>query len=126
MKIAVMPGDGIGKEVTEQAVRVLRAVMGAHAAMELVEAPVGQAGVDAAGDPLPVQTREIADKADAILFGSAGDPHIADHITLWGLRLKICQGFDQYANVRPTRILPGIDAPLKRCTPKDLDWVIVR
>src|SRR5688500_5580736 len=63
---------------------------------------------------------------DAILFGSAGDPHIADHITLWGLRLKICQGFDQYANVRPTRILPGIDAPLKRCAPKDLDWVIVR
>jgi hypothetical protein len=52
---------------------------------------------------------------DAILFGSAGDPHIPDHITLWGLRLKICQGFDQYANVRPTRILPGIDAPLKRC-----------
>ena len=46
---------------------------------------------------------------DAILFGSAGDPHIPDHITLWGLRLKICQGFDQYANVRPTRILPGID-----------------
>jgi hypothetical protein len=55
---------------------------------------------------------------DAILFGSAGDPHIPDHITLWGLRLKICQGFDQYANVRPTRILPGIDAPLKRCAPE--------
>ena len=63
---------------------------------------------------------------DAILFGSAGDPHIPDHITLWGLRLKICQGFDQYANVRPTRILPGIDAPLKRCKPEDLNWVIVR
>jgi tartrate dehydrogenase/decarboxylase/D-malate dehydrogenase len=63
---------------------------------------------------------------DAILFGSAGDPHIPDHITLWGLRLKICQGFDQYANVRPTRILPGIDAPLKRCGPDDLNWVIVR
>ena len=68
---------------------------------------------------------ELRDK-DAILFGSAGDPHIPDHITLWGLRLKICQGFDQYANVRPTRILPGIDAPLKRCTPTQLDWVIVR
>ena len=67
MKIAVMPGDGIGKEVTEQAVLVLHAVMGPHAAMELIEAPVGQAGVDAAGDPLPVQTREIANKADAIL-----------------------------------------------------------
>jgi len=63
---------------------------------------------------------------DAILFGSAGDPDIADHITLWGLRLKICQGFDQYANVRPTRILPGIDGPLKRCTPEQLNWVIVR
>ena len=63
---------------------------------------------------------------DAILFGSAGDPHIPDHVTLWGLRLKICQGFDQYANVRPTRILPGIDAPLKRCGPTDLNWVIVR
>ena len=63
---------------------------------------------------------------DAILFGSAGDPHIPDHITLWGLRLKICQGLDQYANVRPTRILPGIDAPLKRCRAEDLNWVIVR
>ena len=49
---------------------------------------------------------------DAILFGSAGDPAIPDHITLWGLRLKICQGLDQYANVRPTRILPGIDRSL--------------
>jgi len=63
---------------------------------------------------------------DAILFGSAGDPHIADHITLWGLRLKICQGFDQYANVRPTRILPGIETPLRNCKPSQLDWVIVR
>jgi tartrate dehydrogenase/decarboxylase/D-malate dehydrogenase len=63
---------------------------------------------------------------DAILFGSAGDPHIPDHITLWGLRLRICQGLDQYANVRPTRILPGIDGPLKRCRMEDLNWVIVR
>ena len=63
---------------------------------------------------------------DAILFGSAGDPHIPDHVTLWGLRLKICQGLDQYANVRPTRILAGIDAPLKRCRAEDLNWVIVR
>jgi len=63
---------------------------------------------------------------DAILFGSAGDPKIPDHITLWGLRLKICQGFDQYANVRPTRILPGIQTPLRNCKPEQLDWVIVR
>ena len=75
---------------------------------------------------MPQDGLEAIRHSDAILFGSAGDPDIADHITLWGLRLKICQGFDQYANVRPTRILPGIDAPLKRCAPQDLDWVIVR
>ncbi len=75
---------------------------------------------------MPANGLDALRDKDAILFGSAGDPHIPDHITLWGLRLKICQGFDQYANVRPTRILPGIDGPLKRCGPKDLDWVIVR
>ena len=75
---------------------------------------------------MPADGLDALRHKDAILFGSAGDPHIPDHITLWGLRLKICQGFDQYANVRPTRILPGIDAPLKRCRPEDLNWVIVR
>ena len=63
---------------------------------------------------------------DAIFFGAVGAPDVPDHITLWGLRLPICQGFDQYANVRPTRILPGISAPLRDRGPGDLDWVIVR
>ena len=53
-------------------------------------------------------------------------PNLPDHVTLWGLRLAICQGFDQYANVRPTRILPGIVSPLRDVGPGDLDWVIVR
>jgi tartrate dehydrogenase/decarboxylase/D-malate dehydrogenase len=78
------------------------------------------------GIMMPADGLDALRPMDAILFGSAGDPQIPDHITLWGLRLKICQGFDQYANVRPTRILPGIDAPLKRCTPEQLNWVIVR
>jgi tartrate dehydrogenase/decarboxylase/D-malate dehydrogenase len=65
-------------------------------------------------------------KHDAIYFGAVGAPDIADHITLWGLRLPICQGFDQYANVRPTRILPGIPTPLRDRGVGDLDWVIVR
>ena len=78
------------------------------------------------GVMMPENGLDALRQKDAILFGSAGDPDIPDHITLWGLRLKICQGFDQYANIRPTRILPGIDAPLKRCRPEDLDWVIVR
>jgi tartrate dehydrogenase/decarboxylase/D-malate dehydrogenase len=63
---------------------------------------------------------------DAIYFGAVGDQTIPDHITLWGLRLRICQGFDQYANVRPTRILPGITSPLRDRTGDDLDWIIVR
>ena len=63
---------------------------------------------------------------DAILFGAVGAPDVPDHLTLWGLRLNICQPLDQYANVRPTRILPGIKSPLAGVTDKNLDWVIVR
>src|SRR6202165_5942303 len=62
----------------------------------------------------------------AILFGAVGAPDVPDHVTLWGLRLAICQGFDQYANVRPTRILPGIVSPLRHVSGPELDWVIVR
>ena len=63
---------------------------------------------------------------DAIYFGAVGAPDVPDHVTLWGLRLAICQPFDQYANVRPTRILPGITSPLRHVTGPELDWVIVR
>jgi tartrate dehydrogenase/decarboxylase/D-malate dehydrogenase len=65
-------------------------------------------------------------QADAIYFGAVGAPDVPDHVTLWGLRLPICQGFDQYANVRPTRILPGVASPLRDVGPGDLDWLIVR
>src|SRR5262245_31500096 len=61
-----------------------------------------------------------------MLFGSAGVPDVPDHITLWGRRLASCQPFDQYANVRPTRILPGITSSLRNVTGPELDWVIVR
>jgi len=127
-RIATIPGDGIGKEVVPAGQQVLEALAAAHSnfRFEFENFDWGgdyyrKHGVMMPGDGL----QALRDK-DAILFGSAGDPDIADHITLWGLRLKICQGFDQYANVRPTRILPGIDAPLKRCKPADLNWVIVR
>src|SRR5437879_9347934 len=63
---------------------------------------------------------------DAIYFGAVGAPDVPDHLTLWGLRLAICQPFDQYANVRPTRILPGIVSPLRHVSGPELDWVIVR
>jgi tartrate dehydrogenase/decarboxylase/D-malate dehydrogenase len=78
------------------------------------------------GRMMPENGRSLIRDHDAILFGSAGHPEIPDHITLWGLRLAICQPFDQYANVRPTRVLPGITSPLRSVKDKELDWVIVR
>jgi tartrate dehydrogenase/decarboxylase / D-malate dehydrogenase len=126
--IATVPGDGIGKEVVPAGAEVLNALAAAGGNFRFEFENFGWGGdwYRAHGEMMPADGLEALKHKDAILFGSAGDPHIPDHITLWGLRLKICQGFDQYANVRPTRILPGIDAPLKRCAPKDLDWVIVR
>lgn len=126
--IATIPGDGIGKEVVPAGQQVLEALARTSSDFRFEFENFGWGGdyFRAHGVMMPEDGLNAIRNKDAILFGSAGDPHIPDHITLWGLRLKICQGFDQYANVRPTRILPGIDAPLKRCGPDDLDWVIVR
>ncbi|HUP98629.1 MAG TPA: tartrate dehydrogenase, partial [Usitatibacter sp.] len=63
-------------------------------------------------------------KLDAIFFGAVGSQKVPDHVSLWGLRLPICQGFDQYANVRPARVLPGVKSPLAKG--KDIDWVVIR
>jgi tartrate dehydrogenase/decarboxylase/D-malate dehydrogenase len=127
-RIATIPGDGIGKEVIPAGQQVLQTLADRLGTFGLEFTNFGWGGdwYRAHGQMMPADGLEALRGQDAILFGSAGDPQIPDHITLWGLRLKICQGFDQYANVRPTRILPGIDAPLKRCLPEDLDWVIVR
>jgi tartrate dehydrogenase/decarboxylase/D-malate dehydrogenase len=126
--IATIPGDGIGKEVVPAGRQVLEALAAADRsfAFEFENFDWGGDWYRAHGEMMPADGLDALRNKDAILFGSAGDPHIPDHITLWGLRLKICQGFDQYANVRPTRILPGIDGPLKRCSPDELNWVIVR
>ena len=126
--IATIPGDGIGKEVIPAGQQVLQALAQSSDAFRFEFENFGWGGdhYRAHGLMMPTNGLDALRHKDAILFGSAGDPHIPDHITLWGLRLKICQGFDQYANVRPTRILPGIDGPLKRCGPNDLNWVIVR
>ncbi|MDP9064822.1 MAG: isocitrate/isopropylmalate family dehydrogenase, partial [Pseudomonadota bacterium] len=127
-RIATIPGDGIGKEVVPAGQQVLEALATADNsfAFEFESFDWGGDYYRKHGVMMPQDGLDSLRKKDAILFGSAGDPDIPDHVTLWGLRLKICQGLDQYANVRPTRILPGIDAPLKRCKPGDLDWIIVR
>ncbi len=127
-RIATIPGDGIGKEVVPAGQQVLEALARRQSqfSFEFTEFGWGGDWYRRHGLMMPDDGLDQLRNMDAILFGSAGDPNIPDHVTLWGLRLKICQGFDQYANVRPTRILPGIDAPLKRCGPQDLNWVIVR
>ena len=127
-RIATIPGDGIGKEVVPAGQQVLEALVASSKSFrfEFENFDWGGDYYRKHGVMMPEDGLDAIRDKDAILFGSAGDPDIPDHITLWGLRLKICQGFDQYANVRPTRILPGIDAPLKRCKPEDLNWVIVR
>src|SRR6202522_699675 len=125
-RIATVPGDGIGKEVVPAGQQVMQALGSGSFRFEFENFPWGGDYFRQHGEMMPSRGLDDLRSKDAILFGSAGDPHIPDHITLWGLRLKICQGLDQYANVRPTRILPGIDAPLKRCKTEDLNWVIVR
>ena len=127
-RVAMIPGDGIGKEVVPAGQQVLTVLAASESSFtfEFENFDWGGDYYRQHGAMMPANGLDAIRDKDAILFGSAGDPDIADHITLWGLRLKICQGFDQYANVRPTRILPGIDGPLKRCKPEDLNWVIVR
>ncbi len=127
-QIASIPGDGIGKEVIPEGEKVLAAISKrfSEITFQCERFDWGGDFYRKTGKMMPDDGLEPLRAKDAILFGSAGDPQIPDHITLWGLRLKICQGFDQYANVRPTRILPGIQTPLRNCTPDQLDWVIVR
>lgn len=124
-RIAVMPGDGIGKEVIPAGVEVLRAVAARDGgfALETEDFDWGSDLWRATGRMMPEDGLERLRPFDAIYFGAVGDPHIPDHVTLWGLRLAICQSFDQYANVRPARLLPGIEGPLRKGR---LDCVIVR
>lgn len=127
-KIAAIPADGIGPEVIEAGLEVLEALQRRQGDFELAVTHFdwGSDYYRKTGSMMPEDGLDQLSGHDAIFFGAVGAPDVPDHITLWGLRLPICQGFDQYANVRPTRILPGIDAPLKDVGPGDLDWVIIR
>src|SRR5690349_14141754 len=127
-RIAAIPGDGIGTEVVDAGVEVLEALAKREGsfAVHFDHFDWGGEYYKKHGRMMPQNGRDLIRNHDAILFGSAGHPEIPDHITLWGLRLAICQPFDQYANVRPTRVLPGITSPLRNVGDKELDWVIVR
>ncbi len=126
--IAAIPGDGIGTEVVSAGVDVLHAIAKRAGTFSFKVDTFDWGGeyYKKHGRMMPENGRDMIRGHDAILFGSAGHPEIPDHITLWGLRLAICQPFDQYANVRPTRVLPGITSPLRHVERSELDWVIVR
>jgi len=126
--IAAIPADGIGPEVISAGVKVLHALAKRQGdiAFNVQTFEWGSDYYKAHGVMMPEDGLEQLKTFDAIYFGAVGAPDVPDHITLWGLRLPICQGFDQYANVRPTKILPGIQSPLRKAGPGSLDWVIVR
>jgi tartrate dehydrogenase/decarboxylase/D-malate dehydrogenase len=121
-RIAVIPGDGIGQEVVPEGLRVLNAV----GAFEYGHFPWGCQYYTRTGRMMDADGLERLREFDAIYFGAVGWPGVPDHLSLWGLRLAICQGFDQYANIRPVRLLPGIPSPLKNATAENMDWVVVR
>jgi len=126
--IASIPGDGIGVEVIDAGLRALHALAERAGTFrfDVTHFDWGTDRYKREGALMPADGAQDLIDFDAILFGAVGAPDVPDHLTLWGLRLNICQPLDQYANVRPTRILPGIKSPLAGVTDKDLDWVIVR
>jgi len=127
-RIAAIPADGIGPEVISAGLEVLDAVAARDGGFRLAvdHYAWGSDWYRKHGVLMPPDGLAWLRTAEAVYFGAVGDPAIPDHVTLWGLRLPICQGLDQYANVRPTRILPGVTSPLRGVGPGDLDWVIAR
>ena len=127
-RIAAIPGDGIGREVIAAGLEVLETLARRDGgfALDVASFDWGSDYYKRHGVMMPEDGNRTLRDFDAIYFGAVGAPDVPDHVTLWGLRLAICQSFDQYANVRPTRILPGIRGPLRDVEAGDLDWVIVR
>src|SRR5680860_468939 len=128
-RIAVIAGDGIGTEVVPEGLRVLdrlaeRSV--GNLAFEFESFPWGCQHYLETGRMMAEDGLERLAGFDAIYFGAVGWPGVPDHVSLWGLRLAICQGFDQYACIRPVRLLPGITSPLRHATEETMDWVVVR
>jgi tartrate dehydrogenase/decarboxylase/D-malate dehydrogenase len=123
--IASIPGDGIGTEVIPAGIEVLKHLANrGEFRLSFEHLDWSSKRYKETGAYIPEGGLEKLKSFDAIFFGAVGAPDVPDHVSLWGLRLPICQGFDQYANVRPARLLPGVESPLK--TARDIDWVIVR
>jgi tartrate dehydrogenase/decarboxylase/D-malate dehydrogenase len=126
-RIAVVPGDGIGREVTPAALEVLGAAGERHGfALEPTEYPWGCDHFVESGRMMAPDGLERLRGADAILLGAVGRPDVPDHISLWGLLIPIRRTFNQYVNLRPVKLFPGVASPLRDVDPQDIDMVIVR
>jgi len=127
-KIAVLPGDGIGIDVTREAIKVLRAVaaVDGRITFEFNEFPWGTKHYLETGSMMPSDALNTLSSFDSIILGAVGDPSVPDHITLWGMLAPIRQHFQQYVNLRPVRLFPGIDGPLKYKGTDDINMVFVR
>jgi tartrate dehydrogenase/decarboxylase/D-malate dehydrogenase len=123
-RIATIPGDGIGGEVVAAGIRVLEALDGV--AFEFTEFPWGSEYHRRHGRMLADDALDRLRAFDAIYFGAVGSPDVPDHVTLWGLRLAICQGFDQWANLRPVQFYDGLPSRLRLDGDPPLEWVCVR
>ncbi len=125
-RIAAIPGDGIGREVIAAGIKVLNVLarQSKRFKFSFRQFPWSSDYYLKHGHYIPAGGLEKLKSFDAIFFGAVGSPKVPDHISLWGLRLPICQGFDQYANVRPARVLPGVASPLR--DGNGIDWVIIR
>lgn len=127
-RIAVIPGDGVGPEVVGHGLRVLEAAcaVGAGFDYETVTFPWGSEHYGSTGSMMDTDALERLAEFDAIYFGAVGSRAVPDHVSLWGLRLAIVQGFDQAVSVRPARLLPGVRGPLAGRGPDEVDFVVVR
>src|SRR5271157_859605 len=126
-RIATIQGDGIGKEVVPEGMRVLDAV-GKKAGIQLgwEQLPWSCAYYKETGRMMPEDGLDRIRNHDAIFLGAVGYPGVPDHISLWGLLIPIRRAFEQYANVRPVRLMPGIQSPLRNRERGDIDFIIVR
>ncbi|MBC8055510.1 MAG: tartrate dehydrogenase [Rhizobiales bacterium] len=129
LKIAAIPGDGIGKEVMPEALRVLEAV-GRLFDLDVKVRPIDWASCDhyaSTGKMMPDDWKSQLEAFDAILFGAVGWPDtVPDHVSLWGSLLKFRREFDQYVNLRPVRLFEGVPCPLAGRSPGDIDYFVVR
>ncbi len=125
--IALIPGDGIGLEVIPEAVRVLERLAEKYGfQMDFETFPYSCTFYREHGFMMPEGAIEQLKGFDAILLGAVGDPEVPDHISLWGLLIPLRRMFQQYVNLRPVKLLPGIASPLVDRTGKDIDFIIVR